>query len=211
MSYETFIKSQLYKRRSINLTRLGFDFSSDAKSEFLKIQSMLYSAYHIRCGSMITIMKDFDIPSSRTLDILFREFEIEARSLSAATSNANEQERGHFLGTPFQHIYHTTWDGQRVMLRSSHELEYAKLLDEAKVVYFVEHQRIKYLDRRVQSYKIAVPDFYLPATNTITEVKATYWFDPDGMEARRIAYADLGYRFNLYLDGKLHEDWKLVV
>ncbi len=65
MSLELFKTSQLYTRKSANLTRLGFDFNSPIEYEFLKIQSILYSEYHIKCESMILN------PESGTLSHIF--------------------------------------------------------------------------------------------------------------------------------------------
>ena len=72
MLIQQFLKSQFYKNKSPNLIKLGFNYDNDLNSEFFKIQSMLYSEYHIKCESMLTIMKKFNIPSSRTMDIIFK-------------------------------------------------------------------------------------------------------------------------------------------
>lgn len=209
MSYESFLKSQLYSRKSPNLIKLGFDFSTNNhQKEYLKIQSMLYSEYHIKCESMLTIMKKFNIPSSRTMDTLFRLFDIEARSFSECNKIAIMQNRvTPFNGITFSHIYHKTWYGEIVHLRSTYEEEFAKLLDEQRIKYFVEHLRIKYFDKIKSSYRIAIPDFYLPETNTIVEVKSTYWLNEEEMRNKKQSYLDLGYKFDLYLDHVLLKDW----
>jgi hypothetical protein len=207
MSFETFIKSQFYLRKSPNLIKLGFEFTQQPLQEYLKIQSMLYSEYHIKCESMLTIMKHFDIPSTRTMDILFREFDIESRSFSEATSNAIFTKRKIPNVAGYQSIYHTTWKNDIVYLRSSYEEDFAKLLDKSKIEYQVESLRIKYFDLTEQKYKIAIPDFYLPKTHTIVEVKSTYWLSNDNMKDKQKAYLNAGYRFNLYLDHILITDW----
>lgn len=208
--YSKFLKSQLYTRKSPNLIKLGFDFSAkDIENEFLKIQSLLYTEYHIKCESMLTIMKKFDIPSSKTMDILFKVFDIEPRSLSEANLVSIQENRCY----PFEklnlfvNIKHTSWCGINCHLRSSYELEYAKQLDDQKIKYFVEHMRIKYLSQNENRYRIAIPDFYLPETNTITEVKSTYWLNVNEMVEKSKAYRSMGYNFNLYLDHVLYENW----
>lgn len=208
MSYETFLKSQLFKNKSPNLYRLGFDFSNkDIKQEFNKIQSILYSEYHIKCESMLTIMKKFNIPSSKTMDILFRIFDIESRSLSESQTFAIINNRSNNIpnGEKFtaKQGWHITWDNHKVYLRSSYELEFAKMLDEQKIHYEVECLRIKYFDTQKSGYRIAVPDFYIPSTNTIIEVKSHYWYDEINISDRYKEFKALGFNFELFLDKKL--------
>ena len=203
-----FFNSQFYKRRSKNLEKLGFDFSKDHSDEYYKIQSMIYTEYHIKCESMLTLMKQFNIPSSRTMDIVFRLFNIEARSFSESAINALETERAQVrTGIVYKTIYHKSWFGETFCLRSSYEEDYAKELDKSQTKYFVEHLRIKYFSKTENRYRIAIPDFYLPDTNTIVEVKSTYWLNEEEMRNKKDAYINLGYKFKLNLDHKLLEDW----
>lgn len=208
MILQAFTESQFYKRRSPNLIKLGFNYDNDIKSEFLKIQSMLYTEYHIKCESMLTLMNQFNIPSSRTMDIVFRLFDIEPRTFSQSQSNAIITKRIDMpSGIKFKHIFHKSWFGETFCLRSSYEEDYAKKLDKSKTRYFVEHLRIKYLDSNQQRYRIAIPDFYLPDSNTIVEVKSTYWLNESEMKDKKIAYINLGYNFNLCLNHQLLENW----
>lgn len=208
MLLEKFTKSQFYKQKSPNLAKLGFDYHSPIEKEFLKIQSMLYTDYHIKCKSMNVIMEEKGIPSSRSMDIIFRLFDIEARSFSDCTSNALQMGRSTLpSGIRFKSTHHTSWFGETFYLRSSYEEDYAKQLDESQTKYFVEHLRIKYFHIKQNRYRIAIPDFYLPETNTIVEVKSTYWLDEEEMRNKKIAYTDLGYKFILNLEHKLFENW----
>ena len=208
MSLENFTNSQFYKRKSCNLSKLGFDFNQPVEQEYKKIQSMLYSEYHILCESMLTMMKKFNIPSSRTMDIIFRLFDIGARSLSEANHLAIETKRAtppH--NTTFTFTWHKTWFNETVFLRSTYELELANMLDEAKELYHTESLRIKYYDSQNKTYRIAVPDFYLPKKHKIIEVKSDYWLDEINMRDKQKAYQDLGYSFCLFLEHKLIENW----
>ena len=207
MSYNVFIQSQMFQRKSKNLTKLGFNFDSDPKKEYLKIQALLYSEYHIKCESMLTIMKKFSIPSSRTMDLLFSHFDIESRSLSDAVSNAISQDRL-VIGDSIVFIqkWHTTWDNKQVYLRSSYEINYAQSLDKKQIKYEVECMRIRYFSPTKQKYRIAIPDFYLPETNTIVEIKSSYWLDLDEMKSKFIAYKDLGFTSKLIMDDIEYED-----
>ena len=208
MLLTNFTKSQFYKNKSPNLSKLGFNYDNPVDVEFLKIQSMLYTEYHVKCESMLTIMKTFGIPSSRTMDIIFRLFDIEARSFSAANSNSIATNRSiPFGGKTVTHIYHTSWFGEVFYLRSTYEQEYASLLDASQTKYFVEHLRIKYYNKKQNRYRMAIPDFYLPDTNAIVEVKSTYWLDVDEMIEKKTAYIDLGYKFHLQLDHQFIENW----
>lgn len=205
--FNLFIQSQFYKRKSPNLTKLGFSFENDPKNEFLKIQSMLYSEYYINGESMLTLMRKFSIPSSKTMDIIFRIFDVRARSFSESTLNALNLNRAHPRVNAFTVIYHTSWTGEVVCLRSSYEEDYAKLLDAQRIRYAVEHLRIKYYSKQENRYRIAVPDFYLPDNTTIVEIKSLYWLNAEEMRNKRDAYLALGYKFKLILEHKEVEDW----
>lgn len=205
MSLQSFKQSQLFSRRSPNLTKLGFDFSADVTTEFTKIQSLLYSLYHIRCESMLTIMKMFDIPSSKTMDTLFKLFDIESRSFSEALANGVEQNRvilpQDASKYPYKQGWHTTWDGKQIYYRSSYELDYARSLDGNKIVYDTECMRLKYFDTQKSKYRIAVPDFYIPSQHKLVEIKSTYWYDAINMSDKSKEYRKLGFDFLLILDG----------
>lgn len=210
MSYETFMKSQLFTKKSANLTKLGFDFNGNAQSEYIKVQNLLMTKYHIENGSMITIMKEFNIPSSRTMDILFTHFDITARTYTEATSLSIQQNRSDPIKNYSNRvvIWHKTWDGKDVLLRSSLEKEFAMLLDSQTLKYEVETMRLKYFDADAGQYRIAIPDFYLPSQNRIVEVKSTYWLDAANMKAKSKAYRELGFSFSLFLDSHLLDDWE---
>jgi len=203
MALKEFKQSQMYTRKSSNLIKLGFNFENNHEIEYYKIQSMLVTKYNIECESMLTIMKEFNIPSSRTMDILFKLFDIEARNFSEAASNALKLNRSKLPDNyKYTTSYHTSWHGEIFYLRSSHELELAKYLDGKQIKYFVEALRIKYFDTQQNKYRIAIPDFYLPESHTLIEVKSSYWLDKTNMEDKKKSYQELGYKFMLYLDHK---------
>lgn len=206
--FENFIKSQFFKRKSPNLVKLGFNFFNDSNTEFLKIQSMLYTEYYIQGESMLTLMKKFNIPSSKTMNIIFRLFDVKARTFSESILNAIYTKRAIPRTNPVQSItYHTSWMGEIFCLRSSYEESYAKILDTQQVRYVVEHLRIKYFSVSENRYRIAIPDFYLPESNTIVEIKSLYWLRPEEMRNKRDAYLKLGYKFKLILEHQEVENW----
>ena len=194
MSLENFTNSQFYKRKSCNLLKLGFDFNQPVEQEYKKIQSMLYSEYHILCESMLTMMKKFNIPSSRTMDIIFRLFDIGARSLSAEANHlAIETKRAtppH--NTTFTFTWHKTWFNETVFLRSTYELELANMLDEAKELYHTESLRIKYYDSQNKTYRIV---FSCYTKNEGCDVKMKLWFgiEEEGLwKGFRTLFAKIG-------------------
>lgn len=211
MALKEFKQSQMYIRKMQNLIKLGFDFNNDTEKEYLKIQSLLYTEYHINCESMLSIMKKFNIPSSKTMDTLFKLFDIESRNFAEANKMALLTKRREATCN-YNHVskWHTSWFGENFYLRSSYEIALAEQLDTQKVKYFVEHLRIKYFDTQENKYRIAIPDFYLPETNTIIEVKSAYWLDEINMQNKKLCYEDLGYKFKLYLDHKIIDNWSMV-
>ena len=98
--------------------------------------------------------------------------------------------------------WHTTWDDKEVYLRSSYELDYAKELDEKQISYEVESLRIKYFDTQQKEYRCAIPDFYIPSTNTIVEIKSNWTYDEQNMKDKFKTYKDLGYNTKLILEHK---------
>jgi hypothetical protein len=105
-----------------------------------------------------------------------------------------------YYTTYFKSGWHDTWDGKHVYLRSSYEKEYAEQLDELHIKYEVEYLRIKYLNSKYGDYHCAIPDFYIPSTNTIVEIKSIYTLDIQEMKDKVKAYKELGYNFKLILD-----------
>lgn len=203
MSFDAFIKSQMFKKRSENLLKLGVNFDGDPNAEFKKLQKRISDLYLIRGESMLTIMKLFDIPSTKTMHNLFVLIDLQPRTLSEANTNALMSGRAQQAASPHfvsKQQWHNTWDGNLVFIRSSYELEYALHLDAQKIKYETESLRITYYDTKEQRYRIAIPDFYLPESGTIVEIKANYWYDSTNMRDKFARYIELGYTPKLILD-----------
>ena len=98
--------------------------------------------------------------------------------------------------------WHTTWNNKEVYLRSSYEFDYAKELDNNKIEYEVESLRIKYWNSIHDEYRCAIPDFYLPKSNTITEIKSNWTLNKQEMRDKIKAYHELGYNVRLICDHK---------
>lgn len=97
---------------------------------------------------------------------------------------------------------HTSWNGYQFVSRSSYELDYANILDAQQINYEYEAFRIKYYDTYLEVERTSIPDFYLPDSNTIVEIKSTYTLNVQNMKDRVKAYRELGYNFILMLNKK---------
>ena len=62
--------------------------------------------------------------------------------------------------------------------------------------------RISYYNTITKSIKVAIPDFYIPSTNTIVEIKSNYTLDVQNMKDKIKAYKEAGYNFKLILENK---------
>ena len=205
-------KSHFFKK-PINLKKLGFDISTigtkDVYIEYKKVQKYLFDLYHSEKKSFETIMKLHDIKSTRTLDLLFNFFKIEKRSLKESNKLSYLLGRNLPPSNPkFKHGYHTSWNKQQFYYRSSYELDYMKELDKNKILYEYEKIRIKYEDSQANTWRVAVPDFYLPESNTLVEIKSNYTYNKKNMEDKVTEYKKLGFNFKLVLE---HQEYDYCV
>ena len=70
------------------------------------------------------------------------------------------------------------------------------------IFYEVEALKISYFDSSSNKIRIAIPDFYIPSTNTIYEIKSSYTFDEQNMKDKFKEYRKLGYTAILNLEHK---------
>ena len=134
---------------------------------------------------------------------ILKRIDIVLRTLKDATLNAYKTGRSTInLNPTYKTGWHTTWDNKQVFYRSSYELDYAKELDEQKNKYEMEGLRVCYFDTQKCIERTAVPDFYLPETNTIVEIKSSYTYNEQNMNDKIKAYKKHGYNFKLILDHK---------
>lgn len=109
----------------------------------------------------------------------------------------------------FKSGWHTTWNNKKVYLRSSYELDYAKILDSYKIPYEVEAKRIEYFDTIKNENRIALPDFYLPELNTLVEIKSSYTLNLQNMKDKFKKYKELKYKSKLILNKKEVDLYKI--
>lgn len=161
---------------------------------------ILYDEYFNKQHTKLDIMQKYDLRSNTVYDF-FKKNEISLRSLSEAAQLAVQV---HGLNASsrksFKHGTHISWNNREVYYRSSYELEYCKYLDSMKIDYIMENPRIVYYDSQKNKNRIALPDFYLPESNTIVEIKSNYTYDAKNMKDKFLEYRKLGYNAKLILE-----------
>ena len=170
----------------------------DSELEAKKILSRLYFEEK---ESLLSLSKRFGICKD-TVKYYVGE---KLRNSGEATKLAFETGRKNLTDsdTPnycFKQGTHTSWEGHKFHFRSSWEEQYMQELDKKKVPYLYEAFRIRYFDTQKSEERVAVPDFFLPDTNTIVELKSSYTYDEQNMKDRFKAYQERGYKTILLLD-----------
>lgn len=192
------------------LIPFGFDFSKIGTLEYIKeynkVIKIITKEYFDNGMSPKEIYDKYNckeyFKSVYTITNILKSENYQVRNLSKSVQNYllkhNEIQQNN--KTKFKSGHHTTWDNKVFLLRSSYEFEFAKILDEQKISYEVEKIRIVYFDTQQNKERIAVPDFYLPETNTIIEVKSKWTLDKQNMIDKRDAYLKSGYNFKLWYE-----------
>lgn len=140
-----------------------------------------------------------------TIREAFKKAGIPLRSIGEGTRVAIEEGR---LDPGSSRRFHTgvhiSWQGYECKYRSSWELKFMEELDAKKVPYIFEFKWIKYWNSENKREQLALPDFYLPETNEIIELKSEYsiYGKVQELKDKFRAYKDLGYKPKLLLDWK---------
>ena len=185
--------------------RTGFT-EGPLKDRDKKLEDLFRNLYLEQGWSVPQIAKEFNL-YYETIRIFFKNHNIQERGLSEAVQNSIFKGiRKPATGdSKYKHGFHVSWEGKKFWYRSSYELEFAQMLDEQKVRYEIESRscRTYYIDPVDNREHVAVPDFYLPDTNELIEVKSTFTLgNKDTMKAKLLAYRDAGYVPKLWLDKK---------
>ena len=187
----------------------GFDTSRigtiDVYKEFDKIKTFLMEEYWDKRISLVELQKKYKHENAGNFFKILKVLDIDFRTVSQGMSLAYLEGRANLTTNPdanlkYKHGNHTTWDGRSVYYRSSYEHEYAQQLDEKKILYDMECIRILYWDSQLLRERVAIPDFYIPNTNTIVEIKSKYTLDIQNMKDKRDSYIKHGYGFILVLE-----------
>lgn len=189
------------------LRLIGFNINSLGSLEYFKelsrIKSILISLYVDDRLSCLDIAKIYGFKNHTSVVNIFNILNISRKTLSQSNKDGFLLGKGRdFQNTKsnYKHGWHTTWDGRKIYYRSSYELDYAQQLDKQKIVYEVELLRIEYWDSRLNEYRVAIPDFYIPKENLIVEIKSNWTFDEINLKDRYKRFNELGYKFKLILD-----------
>lgn len=193
-----------------SLEKFGFNLSiigtPEIKNEYNRVKSII-EQFYINHNSNDKLLKDTFGYTSGPAN--FRKL---LKTLNIKTKSSSEAIIDSYLNgnnTPnnsnsYYEEWHKTWDNKDVFVRSSYELDYAKLLDEQKIIYEMELLRIKYYDSMQEKYRCAIPDFYLPNTNEIIEIKSIWTLKGkvQEMKDKFTEYINLGYIPKLILEHK---------
>lgn len=192
-----------------SLIKFGFNNdvigTNDIIDEFYKIKNIIENFYNDFSSNNEMLKKIFNYTSGSANFIkLLKSLDIEIKSINESVSQAwlvgrlsnNNNINNYKCG------WHTTWNNKDVYLRSSYEFDFAKELDNNKILYEVESLKIKYFDTYDNKYRCAIPDFYLPETNEIIEIKSSWTLSGrlQNMKDKFTEYKNLGYKPVLYLD-----------
>ena len=194
------------------LIPFGFDFSKigtkDFFNEYEKSISLLIWEYEENKLSPKAIYEKYKLSryfkSFETLLPILKQLGIKTRNIQEALKTAVEEYRVKLPhgSNLYHHGWHTTWMGTEIYYRSSYELDFAKELDKNHIQYDTECLRIKYWDSSLKEYRCAIPDFFLPETNEIIEIKSCYTYIEQEMIDKFKEYKKLGYTPKLILDHK---------
>lgn len=187
----------------------GFDKNKlgtlEVEQEFDRVRNTLYDLYVNKKLTSKEISKIYNVDSKHCLSqttLLFLDIPIRDFKETSKNAYLNGKLGNQKIYNQYKSGKHITWNNKEVFLRSSYEFEYAKELDSKQIEYEVEFFRIKYFDTIKNEYCIAVPDFYIPSTNTIVEIKSKYTLNIQNMKDKFSAYKNLGYNTKLILNKK---------
>ena len=205
---DEFCKKHNHQQFKTFIKYFGFDqtaFGTErVKDEFYRVKDELYNLYWIEHLSSQQIGKRYNYKSFCNLaGKVFKYLEIPSKTPRySVKENLLYDRLNPSSNTKYHDGWHTTWNNKEVYLRSSFEFEFAKELDGQKIEYEVEFKHIKYFDTQLNEYRCAIPDFYIPSTNTIVEIKSTWTLNKQEMIDKFKAYRELGYNCKLICDHK---------
>lgn len=171
--------------------------------EFERVRTILIEDYWNREMSIPELVKKYNHYDNRNFNKILNTLEIEKRTLSESQINGlkNGKWSVPHCKYPYKFGWHITWDNKKVFYRSSYELNYCLELDRKKIKYELESLRILYWDSQQNKQRVAIPDFYLPETNEIIEIKSEYTYNERNMKDKFKVYKNHGYKSTCILAG----------
>jgi hypothetical protein len=170
--------------------------------EYYRVKCELNELYYKKEYSTQMLSEYYGHPDACNFIKIIKKF-IDRRTHSEASKLSIMNKR---LEIPSSQKYlngwHKTWNGKDVYYRSSYELDYCNELDEHKIDYETESQRIKYFDSVRNKWRVAVPDFELKDSHTLVEIKSSYTFDKQNMIDKFKQYMKDGWNVELIYEHK---------
>ena len=185
-------------RLGCNMNKLG---TPDIWNEYNNIVNSLFTDYYISMMSLCDLEKKYNINCNLLGFHLPKIFGKPLRNREESARCCFVNRKIPVNNKPFKYKsgYHIGFNGKQYHYRSSYELEYYKLLDIQKIEYLVEPLYIKYFDTIKNIWRYAVPDLYIPSSNTIIEIKSLYTYDKQNMIDKYNEYKKQ-YNFKLILN-----------
>ena len=189
----------LAKYFGFNLSVIG---SIDVYDEFVRIQNLINEDYYDKNLSVPELQIKYDHNNNGNFLKILKALGIKIRTLSqgCSVSYLTGRQSPKNDQSFYKHGWHTTWNNKKVFLRSSYELDYAKELDCKMIDYEVEKLRVLYFDTQLQKQRVAIPDFYLPESNEIIEIKSSYTLNEQNMKDKFKSYIEHGYKPKVILN-----------
>lgn len=172
--------------------------------EFEKCRNLLIEEYWDNNLSLPEIVEKYHHKNVGTLGIFFKHLNIPIRNRSQGQTNAIRMCKRDLMPPPpkYHFGHHIDWQGNNWFFRSSYEEKQMIEYDSKNINYKVEALRILYYDTSLCRQRVAIPDFYLPDTNEIVEIKSNYTYNEQNMKDKFKAYVEHGFKPKLILDFK---------
>lgn len=212
--FNEFCQHKSIKQFELLIKYFGFDKAKlgtlEVEQEFNRIHDLLYDLYWNKKMSSSDIANYFNYDKKRSIiQNTFKYLGIPTRNFKESTKIAILTGKINYENTSnnYKHQKYITWNNKEVFLRSNYELDYAKELDEQKIYYEVEKLRINYFDSQRKENRIAIPDFYIPSTNTIVEIKSCWTTNYQELKDKEIEYKKQGYNYKLIFE---HQEYNSI-
>lgn len=213
---QTFIDQNEYRNRewspypngriqTIQLLASAFNITlgqPDTSERLTAARSTIQEAYVNDQLSTLEIHKKFNWSCTPGhVSNFLKALNISRRSLSQASAMAITAGRAASVGHGYKSGYHLDWSGQTHYYRSSYELKYYQILDDAKLPYQTESIHGPYYDSVLNKDRIAIPDIIID-NRIILEVKSSWTYNKPNMIDKVISYKFNGFDVILGLDFK---------
>lgn len=196
----------------------GFDESAIGSErvyeEFDKCYALLYKDYYENKLSLSGLVEKYNHYDAGNMSKILKSLNIPLRNHHDASQNAILNRKWNYINKSdskcsFKHGWHTDWQGNKWFFRSSYEEKQMIEYDEKKINYKVEFLKILYYDTQQNVTRIAIPDFYLPDTNEIIEIKGYKWETEEvkqNMRDKFKTYKEYGYKPTLICENDILGD-----